>query len=480
MAKLDDLRTKIDLIDKELMQLIDQRFNITKEIGLLKKELNLEVTNNTREDIVLSNANQFVYSNEIKFLYKEMFNLNKVYQGFNYGLIAGDISYTLSPLVYSFMGLNDYRLIQTDDFNKTIKKLVFKGVNVTNPFKIDAYNYCDELDESASITKAVNLIIDKKGYNTDYLALKEIFNKYKLKNKKVLIIGNGATSKSVLLALDNLATVLVRNIRDSKEDLISNYDKYLDYQYIINTTPYGIKPKYESIPLFSLEKFTNLEMVIDVIYNPLNSPLIIEAKRYGIKNINGLELLVSQAAINYNLWFNKKINKNQILNKLNHHLYNIVLIGMSFSGKTTLGSKLSKDLRKEFIDIDNELGKENLSLSEVLKTGDLKTYRMHEEKCTIKYAHRFNQVISTGGGIILNENAMQHLKLNSIIVYLETSLETIKQRMDNSRPLLQSFEDLNRMFSDRIDKYEKYSMIKLHENMKYEEILVKINEAISY
>ena len=153
---------------------------------------------------------------------------------------------------------------------------------------------------------------------------------------------------------------------------------------------------------------------------------------------------------------------------------------MSFSGKTTLGSKLSKDLRKEFIDIDNELGKENLSLSEVLKTGDLKTYRMHEEKCTIKYAHRFNQVISTGGGIILNENAMQHLKLNSIIVYLETSLETIKQRMDNSRPLLQSFEDLNRMFSDRIDKYEKYSMIKLHENMKYEEILVKINEAISY
>lgn len=479
MNRLDELRKKIDEIDQELMKLIDERYRLTKDVGIIKAKLAVPVTNNSREEEILNKASNYLYSDEIVSLYKEMFLLNKNYQGFKYGLIAKDISYSFSPLVYYFMGLDNYKLIKSNDFNKTINKLVYNGLNVTNPYKNDAFKYCTSHDDSAIITNSVNLIIDTKGYNTDYLALKEIFKENDLYSKKVLIIGNGATANSVYMALNKNAKKIVRTIKEENEDLISNYKNYLDYDCIINTTPYGTSPNYQFEPLFSLEEFTKLKLVIDVVYNPICTPLIAEAKKYNIKTISGVNLLVGQAAINYNLWFNKQINKDVVLSKVKKHLYNVVLIGMSFSGKTTLGEKLSKDLNKDYIDIDHELAKENLSLSEVLKKGDLKTFRKHEESYTINYAKKFNQVISTGGGIILNDFAMENLKLNGIIVYLETSIETIKQRMDNSRPLLQNIDDLNRMFIDRIDKYEKYSMIILHENMKYEEILVKINEAIS-
>lgn len=479
MDKLDQLRHEIDKIDEEVMELLEKRLSITKEVGLYKKNNSKVVNDPNREKKILDKADKFIYSDEIKKIYQYMFSLNKFYQGFRYGLIAKDSRYSLSPLIYSYMGLNDYQVIGTTDFHKTIKKLNYDGINITNPYKIDALNYCKELDKSVVKTNTVNMIHKDKGYNTDYLALVELFSKYGFKDKKVLIIGNGATSRSIKAALGKKVIFLVREIRGVDEYLISDYQNYNDVEVIINATPYGTYPNVTLEPLFPLENFKNLQMVFDVVYNPLTTPLMLEAKKYNIKAINGLEMLYTQAAINYKIWFGEDVLNENLFKNVKRHVKNVVLIGMSFSGKTTLGKRLSIDLNKEFIDIDLELKSKGKDIDSVLKDNDISVFREYEREETIAQAHGLNKVISTGGGIVLNDVAMKHLALNGVIVYLKTSLDTLKGRMDKSRPLLQNENALEKMYSERIDKYEKYSMITIDEKMSYDEILEIINEAIS-
>ncbi len=480
MDKLENLRNEIDKIDEELMELLNKRLAITKEVGLYKKQ-NLKIVNDkNRENNILEKADKYLYSDEIKKIYKYMFELNKFYQGFRYGLIAKDARYSLSPLIYQYMGMDNYHVIGTDDFDKTISKLNYDGINITNPFKVKALDYSKSLDDSVIKTNTVNMIYNGRGYNTDYLALQEIFSRFDFKDQLVIVIGNGATSRSVKMALNGNVIFLVREVRGKNEYLISEYEKFIDAHYIINTTPFGTYPNISFNPLFSLERFKNLKLVFDVVYNPINTPLIMEAKKYNIKGVNGLEMLFTQAAINYKIWFNQEVSKQELLTKIKKHLYNIVLIGMSFSGKTTLGKKLSESLNKQFVDIDIELKNQNKDIDTVLKTNDITVFRKYEKEETILHSKKFNQVISTGGGVILSVEAMNHLMLNGIIVYLKTSVDTLKTRMDNSRPLLKNKDALEKMYYERIDKYEKYSMITIDENMKYDEILEIINEAISH
>ena len=489
MKKLHHYRKRLDKLDLKIMNLLDERFDITNEIGLYKFEHQLEIENKAREEEIYKKCNLYDYEHHLKEVYQKIIKTSKDAQDYGYFLVGKNLTHSLSPQIYQSLGLN-YQLYPTDDFLK-LKKLSFKGFNITNPYKDEAYNMCDFLSDEAKRTHSVNTILKKDdgfhGFNTDVFGICQLIDHYKLdiNNSKVIIIGNGATSRTIHEALKSYQAKkivhLVRTIRRENEFSLSLYQNFSDYDYIFNATSYGTYPAHDIEPLFSLGEFTDLKAVVDVVYNPLLSPLLYEAKKHKIKAINGLYMLVSQAVKAYELYTNQKRYQliDSIYLNLKKKLTNIVLIGMPYSGKSTLGKTLADLLQKRYLDIDHELKKLAWDLATVLKTKDILQFRDKEQQVTIDYAIKTNQVIATGGGVILRDETMRFLKNNGIIIFIDPPLSILKSRIDDTRPLVKSEQDLEDLYNNRIDLYRRYADIIIEKSEINEELLEKINEIVS-
>lgn len=487
---IDKYRKEINEIDNQLMDLINQRMAVSKEIGRYKLENNLSIESKNREKDVLVKALNFPYASEIHQVYQEILTQSKKLQKYDYFLVGKTLKHSFSPLIYQELGLNSYNLLPIDDFSK-IKGFNFKGINITNPYKEDAYRLCNQLSDDAQATKVVNTIIKigdfYRGFNTDYDGFAALikYERIDLQDKKVIIIGNGASSRTVSKVLTDFGAkeiiYLVRTIRDANEYLISDYHKFQDYQIIINTTPYGTYPSDDFAPLFPLKDFISLEVVIDLIYNPEITPLIREAKKYHHQGVNGLYMLISQAAKALSLYqdSDKTFLIDSVYHKLKRNLRNVVLIGMPFAGKTTLGKQLSLEMNRSLVDVDNELAKAELDLATVLKTKDLAYYRQQEAFYTKKFAKERGIIIATGGGVVLNDEAMDALKMNGIIVFLDIPLNKLRTRINDTRPLVKSEDDLKYLYDERISLYRLYADVIINVEEKIENVMEKINECLS-
>lgn len=479
-------RKELDIIDEEICSLLNKRFDITKEIGREKYCMHLPIENRQREKEILKRINKVKNKNEIKQVYEKIFEISKSKQNYDFFLVGKNISYSISPYIHSLLGINNYN-IYDGDLNEALSG-EYRGVNITIPYKKEALEYADVISDEIKKTGVCNTLVKKNGkvyaYNNDYFAFIRIFEyfKFDIENKKVIIIGNGATSESAFWALKEKSpkTIikLVRNKKENNEDFIENYQNHLDASIIINTTPYGTSPHYENEPLFPLENFKALETVIDVVYNPLATPLIKEAIKLGIKTINGLYMMVSQAALSEELFVNNNatLKINEVYKKAAFSLENIILIGMPHSGKTTIGRKLSEGMDKEFIDIDELLSEKGITLKHDPTVNDLLTFRNAEENETINQACDFGKVISTGGGIVLNSTAMMYLKNNGIIVFLDVDLKELQNRVDGTRPITPTVSELNKIYEQRYLLYRSYADIILKGNFTIEEIKEKIYE----
>lgn len=489
MKKLNNYRIEIDKIDKEIMKLLDERFRISKAIGKYKFLNNLNLEDSIREQEILRKSNEYINSKYIKNIYDRIFINSKDSQAFEYFLIGNKLDYSYSPLIYSNYGIENYNLLEVEEF-PNLKELNFKGCNVTNPFKEAAYNICDEVERVAKSTKVVNTIVKEgnklKGYNTDYFGFKYLLDFYNvnLENKRVAIIGRGSTAKTISLILkeSNVKDIiyLVKDNPKDNEIVLSEYLKIKDFEIIINASPYGISPNNIAEPLFSLEEFTNLECLIDVLYNPYR-PALLNIDLSGVKRINGLLMLVAGAAKSFELYKGIDYTKNINITYFNllKELLNISIIGMPYSGKTTLAKNLSKILKKKQVDIDNILEENNQSLEKILQTSPELTFRRLEEDLVIKTSKVNNQVISPGGGIINSKVAMRALKANSLVIFLNTDLDILKSRIDKSRPLIKEVSDLERIYNERINLYYKYSDIIISNNDDLTKIMEKIDEYLS-
>lgn len=469
---MNEYRKKITAIDEQIMALLEERFLITKKLGTYKQSLNLPIENKEREEEILAKTKEYLFAEEITKIYKELFTLSKEKQSYKYALIGKKLPYTLSPQVYKALGLDGYFVLETDDFLHTIRKHSCLGYNVTIPYKEVAYRYCSEYDSSSSKTGVVNTIIGKKGYNTDYLAFEKMFSTLdiNLKKAKVLIIGHGATARSANVAVGGQAIFLVRHKKQDNESQLSDYHQHLDAEVIINATPYGTYPELEDAPLFPLTEFSKLQVIVEVVYNPLNTPLILEAKKRGVKFIDGFKLLVTQACLAYQLFTKNEVDSEALYHKLRQINLNIVLIGMPYSGKSHLAKKLGEILNKEVLDFDEILKKENKDLSSVLKTEDINVFREHERQLAKSLMNVRAKIIAPGGGIVLSKQAMQYLKLNSVVVFLNTPLSVLKSRLDNSRPLIKEAKDIDLIYAQRSELYKEYADITVDEESAVEKI----------
>ena len=383
-----------------------------------------------------------------------------------YGCIGEKLSHSFSKIIHNEICDYTYELkeIPKDSLDDFMKNKDFKAINVTIPYKQDVIPYLDEISEQARSIGAVNTIVNKNGrlygFNTDFLGLKALtlFAGIDIKDKKVLILGSGGTSKTALAVADSMgAKEAYRLSRSGGEGLITYeeaYREHTDAEIIINTTPCGMYPNI-GVSAVDIEKFPNVEGVVDAVYNPLCSQLVVSAKEKGIKAIGGLYMLVAQAVFAAEYFTGSTIDKSEIervYNKLLKEKQNLVLIGMPGCGKSTIGKAVAEILGKEFIDSDNEIvKKEGITIPEIFEFKGEKGFREIESRVIAGLSLKQGAVIATGGGAILNKRNVDLLKGNGTVVFIDRPLEQLVTTDD--RPLSSNRELLEKRYNERYDIY---------------------------
>lgn len=392
-----------------------------------------------------------------------------------YGLIGEKLGHSFSKEIHTkYFGLKyDLKELSPNRLETFFKEKDFKAVNVTIPYKQAVIPYLDVLSEEAEKIGAVNVIVNDngllKGYNTDFSGLKYMIKKsgVEIKNKKVLILGDGATSKTALAVAEELgAKTIFRVSRKQTENTVSyeKAEKMTDTEIIINTTPVGMYPNCGEV-LIDVSHFPKLQGVFDVIYNPLRSKLVLDAKNMGIFACGGLNMLVAQAVFAAEKFIGKNISTakiSEIYSEILKTKENIVLVGMPSSGKSTVGRMLSKELDREFIDIDCEIVKQNGNIRDIFENSGEKAFRDLESNSVKDISVLQGKVIATGGGTVLRPENVNFLKMNGKIYFLDRSPELLQTTQD--RPLAQNRGMIEKLFKERYGIYKECSDVRVNSN----------------
>ncbi len=397
------------------------------------------------------------------------------------GLLGKHLSHSFSKIIHELLENEPYHLIEKDEVSFLSDK-DFNYLNVTIPYKKDVIPYIDYISDEAKEIGAVNTIINKDnklyGYNTDYYGLDYLLTHFKVdyKNKKIAIFGNGGAASTIKYLLKN-EKYYVFDITNDTEDY-SNKELLSSIEVIFNATPANMYPNNYQKPLINKEDVPNLETVIDLVYNPLTTPIMTYAKN----SYNGLLMLVYQAVKACELYYNKTYSKQQVLNIYNKLLLeklNISFIGMPMSGKTYTSELLSKHLNKELKDIDSMIEEhEQTSINNIFKQFGESYFREIETQILKETAIKNNLVISPGGGIIKSEENINILKQNAVVIFLDMSLETLKNGDFSTRPLLKDHKALIDLYDTRYCLYEKYADIIIKRDTYEDDIVERVMSSL--
>lgn len=492
MKNIDLLRSKINTIDNSLRKLLNDRFTISIQIGNLKFRENKAIINNEREKEVLFLSSSFSHHHAIKKVYEKILIESREMQK-KYFLVGKRLSYSYSETIHNYFDNLNYAMMEVDQF-QDIMNIPFLGINITNPFKHEAFKNCNLTDEISKRTKIVNTIIKHDGiihgFNTDYegfLSLLEHF-KIKVQNQTIGIIGGGNTEKTIRAVLEDLKSknifTFVRNIKNDNEINLTEIFNY-PLDILINATSYNVYPFLETVPLINPNLIKGLKIIIDINYNPERSALILKSNK--IKYYDGLWMLIAQAQKAEAL-FKKYTGLNNTPTKEIKPIYdvikekqrNIVLIGMPYAGKTTIGQYLAKHLHLPFYDSDLILQSQGFDLNTILKKGlSEMDFRDIENKVISELALHNNSIIACGGGAVINHNNMIKLKQNGIIVFLNPPLNILIERLDQTRPLTKNEKEIKEKYEERISLYQKFADIEI-DSIDKDEISKIIKEYITH
>lgn len=404
-----------------------------------------------------------------------------------YGLIGEKLGHSFSKEIHEMLGYYKYEIheVAKSDIDSFMKQHDFLGINVTIPYKETVIPYLDEISAQAASIKAVNTIVNINGkligHNTDYFGMLALIkrNKLDVNNKKVLILGTGGTSKTAYAVLSDLGARQILKASIIDEPGTITYEEantiHNDVDIIINTTPVGMYPKNDG-QIIDLDNFKNVIGVIDVVYNPLRTNLVLQAKTKNLIAEGGLYMLVGQAVYAAGIFLNKEIDLNiidEIYEKIKNDKENIVLIGMPSSGKSTIGKILSEQLNKKLIDTDELIvNKINMSIAEYMKTHSEKEFRDIETECVKEAAKMSNVVVATGGGAILRAENVNVLKQNGKLYFLKRNLELLTPT--ESRPFSSDMEALKKRYTERLPIYESVCDVVIDNNNEISDAVKQI------
>lgn len=391
-----------------------------------------------------------------------------------YGCIGKKLGHSFSKDIHALLADYKYELaeIPEDSLSDFMKKADFKAINVTIPYKEKVIPFLSYISPEAEAIGAVNTIVNNggrlSGYNTDFAGMRSLILKTGIdpEGKTALILGTGGTSRTAAAVLKSLGAKEIKRVSRSGKDGALTYDgayeNYPGAEIIVNTTPAGMFPDTEGVSV-DIERFPHLTGVIDAVYNPLRTNLILSAKKRGIKASGGLYMLVAQAFYAYR-YFTGDEGDGRVINKIYKKILsekeNIVLTGMPGSGKTTLGKIIAKKTGKAFYDTDDEI-KNMFSSSpdEIIASEGEAAFREKETAAVKKLSGLTGAVIATGGGAVLKEENITALKRNGKVVFIDRPIEFIKPTAD--RPLSCDMEKLSARYSERYPIYLGTADIKI-------------------
>lgn len=491
--EIDNLREEIDIIDSQLVKLFVKRMEVVEKIGEAKSKTGAAVEDAQRESKVLFNITQNIpedMSFYITELYMKIFALTKLRQrskDLEYALVGENVKNSFSPNLHSFLGKYSYKLLSMNasDFDLFMKLKPFDGINVTMPYKERALSFCDVLSKEAEEIGCVNTIKRKDnklyGFNTDINGIKFMLDRggISLKDKNVLILGTGGTSKTAEYAARNLGAKSVRKVSRNKSLNYENVYDLNDIHIIINTTPVGMAPNNEGEPIDVL-RFKDLEAYADAVYTPLKTSAVVAAEERGIKSAIGIDMLCAQAFYASEIFSGEKLDSSlldKLCYKIKYELTNIVLMGMPGCGKSKIAKILSQKTGRRLIDTDKIIEQKTAKeCGDIICEFGEDYFRTLESEVIKEVAKENGCIIALGGGSISRKENQRVLKENSALVYVERECYKLATK---GRPLSRNKADLNKLFKQRDPIYRLLADFTVDNNSHIEkaanDILVKFD-----
>ncbi len=379
-----------------------------------------------------------------------------------FGLLGRKLGHSLSPQIHAHLCDYEYKLypMEPECLDSFFADSSLKGFNVTIPYKIEAFNRCDERSETAEKVGSVNTVIRRAdgtlyGDNTDYFGFLYMAKKCgcDFKGKKVLILGSGGASLTVHhVAADEGAREIVVVSRSGEENY-GNISRHRDADIIVNTTPVGMYPN-NGERLIDLSEFTKCRKALDLIYNPARTVFLLDAEKLGIDCINGLYMLVAQALRAAEIFTGKSIplsRIDEIYNSIIAEQKNIVLVGMPGCGKSTVAALLSEKTGRECVDTDAMvIDASGESIPDIFTKYGEAEFRSREAEAVKLAGRGAGKIIATGGGAILREENRIALRENSTVIFLNADIDSLAT---DGRPLSKSPEVLKKMHAERLPLY---------------------------
>lgn len=403
-----------------------------------------------------------------------------------YGLLGRTLRHSYSPQIHALLGDYEYRLFEVEpqDLEAFLKKREFGGINVTIPYKKDVLPYLSGISDNAKRIGAVNTIIVKEdgglyGDNTDYDGFLCLVQKsgFQVKGKKALVLGTGGASLPISAVLSDLGAREVVFISRSGENNYQNLSRHADADFIVNTTPVGMYPNNLKAPL-SLSEFPKLSGVLDIVYNPQKTKLILDAERLGIPAYSGLLMLVAQAKRAAELFLGHDIpdsETDRIFKKLSTEMQNIVLVGMPGCGKTTVGKALAEQLNRPFFDADEEILKRTGKSAEAwIEACGEAVFRQKETEVLESLCKQSGTVIATGGGAVTVPENADILRQNSIVFFINRDVSALPVE---GRPLSKATA-LSEMYKVRLPMYRSVCDYEIAADGSVEAVVRRILEEL--
>ena len=403
-----------------------------------------------------------------------------------YGLLGEHLGHSFSPFLHHALGDEAYALYELapQELEAFVRQENVRGLNVTIPYKQTVLPFVDELSPAVEAIGAANTLYRRDGKliaeNTDVLGFLYLLesNGIDVTGKKVLVFGNGGACKAVLEALrrKEAGDVLVVSRQGGDLPLISYDDlpKHYDADVIVNTTPVGMYPDNLS-SITDLSPFERLSGVVDIVYNPLRTGLLLQAEALGIPHANGLGMLVAQAVRAHEFFFDTTVDDRVIEDltaELTRSATNLVLIGMPGSGKSSVAKLLAEKTGRDVIELDSAIEEAaGKPIPEIFAEDGEDVFRDIESECIARAGAKTGVILSLGGGAVTKERNYLPLHQNGRIYCLKRDLSLLPM---DGRPLSKDLDTLKAMEQTRAPMYERFADVTIENDGTLEDAAEKI------
>ena len=401
------------------------------------------------------------------------------------GLLGEKLGHSYSPAIHALLGEYEYKLYEKapDEVETFLRAGNYDGLNVTIPYKKTVLPLCTELSEEARAIGSVNTLVRRPdgtlyGDNTDAWGFRHLLSSANIdpKGQKALVLGSGGASVMAVYVLKTLGAKSVTVISRRGEDNYSNLDRHADAELIVNTTPVGMYPGNGGSPV-DITAFPRCRGVVDVVYNPARTALLLQAEALGIPHAGGLAMLVGQALRSSEQFQGKALDTGlveTITKRLRRESGNIILIGMPGCGKSTVAARLHALTGRPVLDADERVAElAGKSIPEIFAVSGEEGFRELETQALTELGKASGAVIATGGGCVTRAENYPLLHQNGTIFWLERDASVLPR---DGRPLSQG-ADLQAMFEKRAPLYARFADHRIDNNRAVDDAARDILEA---